>query len=55
MPQSHTRIRCLALWWDAEKGDTAVFEPGDVRLGPGLSISLGIVEVKTTGHFYIAI
>ena len=55
MPRSHTRIRCRASWWDADKGDTAVFEPGDVRLGPGLSISPGIVEVEKTGHFYIAV
>ena len=32
-----------------------MFESGDVRLGPGLSISRGRVDVKKTVHFYIAV
>ena len=41
MPRSHTRVRCKASSWDEERADTAVFELGDVKLGPGLSISPG--------------
>ena len=55
VPRSHTRVRCRASWWNANAEGPAVFEPGNIRLGPGLSISPGIVNVETTGHFYIAV
>ena len=32
-----------------------MFEPGGIKLGPGLDISPGIVHVERTGHFYVAV
>ena len=55
MPRCHTRLRCTASWWNKEDGDIAVFEPGAFELGPGLSISPGVVEVNSLGQFYIAV
>ena len=55
MPRSHTRIRCRASRWNGDQGTDAVFEPGGIKLGPGLEISPGIVHVEKTGHFYVAV